>query len=63
MSIAVTTLISIALNLLKLGQEAIGHIVTFIKNRAIRKKYSAGRDAARNGDIDELNDIFKGHKD
>lgn len=57
------TLITFLYNTIKVGIKFIGMIGVYVKNATLRKKYKRGRDAAREGNVDDLNDIFKDRKD
>lgn len=61
-STIIITIVTFLYNTARVGLKFADKISAFLKNAAIRKRYKQGRNAVRDGDIDELNDIFKDRK-
>ncbi len=57
-----TVIISLLGNIIRVVQKITSFISNYKRNKDIKKKYEEGHDAVENGDVEDLNDIFKNHK-
>lgn len=48
--------------ILNLGRIFLKRLSDWKRNKKVKDKYEKGSDAAKDGNLDELNDIFKGRK-
>ncbi len=58
----ITSIICLLNNILRTVKKITSFIRDYKQNKDIKKKYEEGHDAVENGDVEDLNDIFKNRK-
>ena len=55
-------IISLLSNIIRIAKKITSFISDYTRNKDIKKRYKEGHDAVENGDVEDLNDIFKNRK-
>ena len=57
-----TIILGLLGNIIRAVRKIASFISDYTRNKDIKKKYEEGHDAVENGDVEDLNDIFKNRK-